>query len=66
MKPYLKQLGVPPEAMKGLFARVDEVLRHVSSSVVDAYKRLDSCLDKSFRVVGKRRGCRKPFSFDVG
>lgn len=77
VKPYLKQLGVPPEVMKGIFARVDEVLHHVNcvesepsqrdlyESVVDAYKRLDSYLDKSFRVVGKRGG-KNPFKFNVG
>jgi hypothetical protein len=77
-KRYLKDLGAPPEVAQGLLTRVDEVLHLVTAiesepsqrdlyeSVVDAYGRLDKYLDKSFRVVGKRRGARKPFAFHVG
>jgi hypothetical protein len=64
--------------MKGIFARVDEVLHHTRcvesepaqrdlyESVVDSFDRLDAYLEKNFRVVGRRRGARKPFSFRVG
>ncbi len=77
-KRYLKELGASEEAVKGLLARVDEVLhlvtciesepsqRDLYESIVDAYGRLDKYLDKTFRVEGKRRGSRKAFEFRTG
>lgn len=76
-KPYLKQLGVPPEVMTGIFTRVDSVIeeqncldglppsRDNAETYIDAFKRLDAYLGKCFRVVGKRGG-KKPYSFQVG
>lgn len=75
---HLKQLGLAEEAVKGLLARIDEVLHMVTTiesepsqrdlyeTVVDAYERLDKYLNKQIRVIGKRRGSRKPFTFHVG
>lgn len=77
VKPYLKGFGLPEDLVKAILARVDDVLHHVTciesepsqrdlyESVVDSYQRLDSYLDKCFRVVGKRGG-KKAFTFNVG
>ena len=78
VKPYLKGFGLPEDVVKGILARVDNVLdgvalaesgehdRGVFETIVGAYETLDKYLAKSIRVVGKRRGSRKPFSFNVG
>lgn len=78
VKPYLKGLGLPEDLVKGILARVDGILHGVAcvegepsqrdlyESVVDSYHALDSYLNKSIRVTSKRRGSRKPFTFNVG
>jgi hypothetical protein len=75
---YLKLHGLPKDAIETVFKRVDEVLhlvacvesepwqRDLYESVVDGYGRIDSTLDKCFRVKGKRPYTRKLFVFKVG
>jgi hypothetical protein len=76
-KPVLKDLGVPPEVMVGIFERVDRVIeeqaclescppsRDNALTYVEAFKTLDKYLGKCFRVVGKRGG-KTSYTFDVG
>lgn len=74
---YLKELGVPPDVVMAILARVDNVIaeqntldglppsRDNAEMYVQSFKHLDKYLDKVFRVVGTRGG-KKAYTFNIG